>query len=178
MDILAEQRVFKITDNRYPTIAFKSNINNSYGKGSLIQLLRQFSSLHSDKQQISVGLIGYPNVGKSSVINTLKKEKVCSVAPIPGQTKVWQYVTLMKNIFLIDSPGVVYNVNDNETDIVLKGIVRAEKLKNPEDYIGEILNRVKREYLVNTYKIETWSDTLDYLTQVTLVLTLVCPKIW
>jgi len=54
----------------------------------LIQLLRQFSVLHSDKKQISVGLIGYPNVGKSSIINTLKKKKVCTVAPIPGETKV------------------------------------------------------------------------------------------
>ena len=37
---------------------------------------------------ISVGFIGYPNVGKSSVINTLRKKKVCNVAPIAGETKV------------------------------------------------------------------------------------------
>ena len=45
-------------------------------QGSLINLLRQFAKLHSDKKQISVGFIGYPNVGKSSIINTLKKKKV------------------------------------------------------------------------------------------------------
>jgi len=72
----------------YPTIAFHASPNHSFGKGSLIQLLRQFSQLHSDKKQISVGLIGYPNVGKSSIINTLKASKVCKVAPIPGETKV------------------------------------------------------------------------------------------
>lgn len=44
--------------------------------------------LHNDKKQISVGLIGYPNVGKSSIINALKSKKVCNVAPIPGETKV------------------------------------------------------------------------------------------
>lgn len=44
--------------------------------------------LHSDKKQISVGFIGYPNVGKSSVINTLRSKKVCNVAPIAGETKV------------------------------------------------------------------------------------------
>jgi hypothetical protein len=38
--------------------------------------------------QISIGFIGYPNVGKSSVINTLKSKAVCKVAPIPGETKV------------------------------------------------------------------------------------------
>merc|ERR1711939_173749 len=91
----------------YPTLAFHASITNSFGKGSLIQLLRQFSSLHSDRKQISVGFIGYPNTGKSSIINTLRKKKVCTVAPIPGETKVWQYITLMKRIYLIDCPGVV-----------------------------------------------------------------------
>ena len=41
-----------------------------------------------DKRQISVGFIGYPNVGKSSIINTLRAKKVCKVAPIAGETKV------------------------------------------------------------------------------------------
>lgn len=35
-----------------------------------------------------MGFIGYPNVGKSSVINTLRSKKVCNVAPIAGETKV------------------------------------------------------------------------------------------
>lgn len=44
--------------------------------------------LHADKKQISVGFIGYPNVGKSSIINSLRAKKVCNVAPIAGETKV------------------------------------------------------------------------------------------
>lgn len=48
---------------------------------------------------------------------------MCKVAPIPGETKVWQYITLTKKIFLIDCPGVVYQNRDTETDIVLKGVV-------------------------------------------------------
>ena len=79
----------------------------------------------------SVRPAGYPNVGKSSVINTLVKKKSCKVAPIPGETKVWQYITLMKRIYLIDCPGVVYPTGDSEADIVLKGVVRAEKLSDP-----------------------------------------------
>ncbi len=83
---------------RYPTIAFHASPNHSFGKGSLIQLLRQFSQLHSDKKQISVGLIGYPNVGKSSVINTLKSSKVCRVAPVPGETKVCDEICVSENL--------------------------------------------------------------------------------
>ncbi len=33
--------------------------------------------------------------------------QVCNVAPIAGETKVWQYITLMKKVYLIDCPGVV-----------------------------------------------------------------------
>ena len=83
-----------------------------------------YPQLHIDKKQISVGFIGYPNVGKSSVINTLRAKKVCKVAPVPGETKVWQYITLMRRIFLIDCPGVVYPTGDTDAEIVLKGVVR------------------------------------------------------
>ena len=99
-----------ILSKQYPTVVFHASIKNPFGKGTLINLLRQFSVLHKGKQQISVGFIGYPNVGKSSVINTLSNKKVCKAAPIPGETKIWQYVTLMKRIHLIDCPGVVYVV--------------------------------------------------------------------
>ena len=109
----------------YPTLAFHASVTNPFGKGALLSLLRQFSRLRMDKQNISVGFIGYPNVGKSSVINALRTKKVCVTAPIPGETKVWQYVNLTKRIFLIDCPGVVYHdTEDSDTDAVLKGVVR------------------------------------------------------
>lgn len=56
-----------------------------------------------------MGVIGYPNTGKSTVINTLMGTKCCRAAPVPGETKVWQYITLTKKIFLIDCPGIVYD---------------------------------------------------------------------
>jgi nuclear GTP-binding protein len=46
-----------------PTIAFHASMTHAFGKGALIALLRQFGKLHADKKQISVGVIGYPNVG-------------------------------------------------------------------------------------------------------------------
>ncbi|KAI9143020.1 NUC091 domain-containing protein [Paraphysoderma sedebokerense] len=159
-------RWVKILSREYPTLAFHASITNPFGKGSLIQLLRQFAKLHSDKKQISVGFIGYPNTGKSSIINTLKKKKVCNVAPIPGETKVWQYITLMRRIYLIDCPGIVYPSEDTEADIVLKGVVRVENLKNPEDYIPELVNRVKRVYLVKSYEVDGWETPLEFLEMV------------
>ncbi|MCJ1471910.1 GTPase required for pre-60S ribosomal subunit nuclear export and maturation [Lambiella insularis] len=148
----------------YPTLAFHASITNSFGKGSLIQLLRQFSSLHSDRKQISVGFIGYPNTGKSSIINTLRKKKVCTVAPIPGETKVWQYITLMKRIYLIDCPGVVPpSNNDSEQDILLRGVVRVENVEHPEQYIAAVLNKTKPQHIERTYDIRGYHTPTEFL---------------
>ncbi|KAJ8675798.1 hypothetical protein QAD02_011584 [Eretmocerus hayati] len=157
------QRWVAILSAEYPTIAFHASITHPFGKGSLINLLRQFAKLHIDKKQISVGLIGYPNTGKSSIINTLRSKKVCKVAPIAGETKVWQYVTLMRRIYLIDCPGIVYLSAETDTEKVLKGVVRVELIQNPEDYIEPVLQRVKPEYIVKTYKIPEWTDHVDFL---------------
>ncbi|KAL8692740.1 MAG: hypothetical protein Q9218_002299 [Villophora microphyllina] len=148
----------------HPTLAFHASITNSFGKGSLINLLRQFSSLHSDRKQISVGFIGYPNTGKSSIINTLRKKKVCTVAPIPGETKVWQYITLMKRIYLIDCPGVVPpNANDTEEDILLRGVVRVENVENPHAYIPAVLKKTKPQHIERTYDVRGFSNATEFL---------------
>uniref|UniRef100_A0A1D1YFX1 Nuclear/nucleolar GTPase 2 n=1 Tax=Anthurium amnicola TaxID=1678845 RepID=A0A1D1YFX1_9ARAE len=155
----------RLLSKEYPTLAFHASINKSFGMGSLLSVLRQFAHLKNDKQAISVGFVGYPNVGKSSVINTLRTKAVCKVAPIPGETKVWQYITLTKRIFLIDCPGVVYQNNDSETDIVLKGVVHVSNLEDASEHIGEVLRRVKKEHLQRAYKIQAWVDDNDFLVQ-------------
>ena len=151
----------------YPTLAFHASLTKPFGKGALIALLRQFSRLHSDKKNISVGFVGFPNAGKSSVINALAGKKVCTVAPIPGETKTWQYITLMKRIFVVDSPGVVPpNANDSEASIVLKGVVRHTKLEVPEEYMPDLFERVKPAHLTACYGVKSWADPLDFCAQV------------
>lgn len=161
----ATQRWVAILSAEYPTIAFHASLTHPFGKGAVINLMRQLGKLHIDKKQISIGFIGYPNVGKSSVINALRSKKVCNVAPIAGETKVWQYITLMKRIFLIDCPGVVYPSAETDTEKVLKGVVRVELVTNPEDYIETVLKRVRPEYIKKTYKILEWTDSVDFLEQ-------------
>lgn len=137
-------------------------MQNPFGKGSLIQLLKQFDVLHRDKKNISVGLIGYPNVGKSSVINALMKKACCRVAPIPGETKVWQYITLTKRIYLIDCPGIVHDEHQSDTEKVLKAVVRAEKVPDPSQYIGAILDKVDHKNIYDTYGVQEWESPDDF----------------
>lgn len=147
-----------------PTLAYHAaSIDRNYGKQSLMNLLRQFAKLHPEKKQISVGFVGYPNVGKSSIINTLKSKLVCTVAPIPGQTKVWQYISLMKRIYLIDCPGIVPPADKDETAVVLKGVVRVENVASPEDHIETLLNKVDKKYISNLYGIEPTGDHEEFL---------------
>jgi nuclear GTP-binding protein len=47
------------------------------GADHLIQLIKQLSKVDGTNRAVTVGLIGYPNVGKSSVINSLKRSKTC-----------------------------------------------------------------------------------------------------
>ncbi|CAL4148106.1 unnamed protein product, partial [Meganyctiphanes norvegica] len=157
------QKWVAVLSQEYPSLAFHSSITNAFGKGALINLLRQFSKLHEDKKQISVGLIGFPNVGKSSIINTLRSRKVCNVAPIAGETKVWQYVTLMRRIYLIDCPGVVPPSKESDVAMVLKGCVRIEYLEMPTEYIPPMLERVKHEYLRRTYKVDDWTTPDEFM---------------
>ncbi|CAD7089496.1 unnamed protein product [Hermetia illucens] len=159
------QRWVAILSKEFPTIAFHASLTHPFGKGALINLLRQIGKLHADKKQISVGFIGYPNVGKSSVINALRSKKVCNVAPIAGETKVWQYITLMKRIFLIDCPGVVYPSAETDTEKVLKGVVRVELVTSPEDYVETVLARVRHDYIKRTYKVDSWESSIDFIEQ-------------
>jgi nuclear GTP-binding protein len=113
---------------------------------------------------VSVGFIGYPNTGKSSIINTLRNKKVCTVAPIPGETKIWQYITLMKRIYLIDCPGVVPpSTTDTPQDILLRGVVRVENVENPEQYIPAVLAKTKPQHIERTYELKGYKDHLEFL---------------
>jgi len=56
--------------------------------------------------------------------------------------------------------------NDSETDKVLKGVIRAERIEEPLEHIPGILAKVKKEYLQKLYKIEEWIDHEDFVAQI------------
>src|SRR5690606_25417999 len=102
----------------YPTVAFKSSTQKKVithsskdfveatqdlvksqaclGADTLIQLLKNYTRSLDVKKNITVGIIGYPNVGKSSVINSLKRSKVVTVGAKPGVTRFAQEIQLDK----------------------------------------------------------------------------------
>ena len=70
-------------------------------------------------------------------------------------SKVWQYITLTRKIYLIDCPGIVpASAQDTQTAKVLKGVVRVEALPSPSEHIPTLMSRVKPVYLARTYNLE------------------------
>lgn len=162
----------KYLRNEYPAIAFKASTQNQrnnlsqsnvstdaasvnmlnssecLGADTLIKLLKNYCRNVNIKTSITVGIVGYPNVGKSSVINSLKRSKVCGVGSTPGFTKVAQQITLDKNIKLLDCPGIVFaqqgQDGQNAAEITLRNCVKVELLDDPI---------TPGEYLVYTFEI-------------------------
>ncbi|KAL8273163.1 hypothetical protein Esti_002921 [Eimeria stiedai] len=85
--------------------ACSSSSNSSRGSSS------------GSKAFMTVGVVGYPNVGKSSVINALTRSaSSAAVAALPGSTKVLKYIKLDSRTQLIDSPGVLFSPPAREED--------------------------------------------------------------
>lgn len=75
-----------------------------------ITLLRQKIRILAKQNKIKnpvVGVIGYPNVGKSSVINALKGKHSAKTSPEAGFTKGKQYLRIGNDFLMIDTPGVM-----------------------------------------------------------------------
>jgi len=65
------------------------------GASTLMSLLSNYCRNKDIKTSIRVGVVGLPNVGKSSLINSLKRARACSVGATPGVTKTMQEVSLV-----------------------------------------------------------------------------------
>jgi len=98
-----------------------------YGSYQKTKSLRSYmTKIAKEEMFINSAVIGLPNVGKSTIINSLVKKGKCKTSPTPGTTKSFQWILLDYNIKLLDLPGVVlpYYVNENELSNLLNfGII-------------------------------------------------------
>ena len=163
----------------FPTVLFKSTNNPAratevplhdgkwrssdyFGVGDLIQLLNKYSG----GTAVVAGVIGPPNAGKSSVINSLSRRAAAGVASTPGFTKTMQEIEVTGKIRILDCPGVVTSSGADITpSMVLRNSIKVELLEDPIRPVAFIIEKVPKEQLVEAYDIGTFGDAEDFLAQ-------------
>lgn len=134
------------------------------GMDQLMKILNSFCHNKDVKTSITVGIVGLPNVGKSSILNSLKRNYVCNVGPTPGLTRCIQTVSLDKKIKLIDSPGIVFSNDTSSSSILaLRNALNIDKLKDPILPVQAILNRVNPVNLMKIYNVSEFNTVEEFL---------------
>ncbi|EDQ87622.1 uncharacterized protein MONBRDRAFT_27175 [Monosiga brevicollis MX1] len=173
----------KLLRQEYPTVAFKASRQQqrdnmqqersavlqahggagAQGASILMKLLGNYCRNKNIKTAIRVGIVGYPNVGKSSLINSLKRSRVCGVGARPGFTKTLQEVALDKRVKLIDSPGIVFSSKSDPASLVLRHAVRSDNIEDPTGIVEAMLARCDLAAIMQHYAVPAFASTTEFL---------------
>ncbi|KAH5436282.1 hypothetical protein HBI47_074360 [Parastagonospora nodorum] len=105
-----------------------------------------------EKRKTSIGLVGYPNVGKSSTINALIGAKKVSVSATPGKTKHFQTIHLSEKVVLCDCPGLVFpNFATTKAELVCAGVLPIDQLREYTGPAGLVAQRIPQPFLEALY---------------------------
>ncbi len=190
-------------NTQHPTVPFKSGLDTNkhdnirwapngqslgqrkaaFGPDDMMALFARLAGRAGHvKLSMTVGVIGYPNVGKSSVINSMARRLVAPVGAVPGFTRATGTIKMTSAVKIIDCPGVVFSTKDSEVDIILRNCVKIELVKDPVAVAEAILTRCDRHQLLLTLHLgeDLWGQiaafTGDEAGQVSLFLQTIAHK--
>ncbi|KAI0381895.1 P-loop containing nucleoside triphosphate hydrolase protein [Hypomontagnella monticulosa] len=113
-------------------------------------------------KKLQIGLVGYPNVGKSSTINALIGAKKVSVSATPGKTKHFQTIHLSEKVILCDCPGLVFpNFATTKADLVCNGVLPIDQLREYTGPAALITHRIPQPFLEAVYGIHIKTRPLE-----------------
>ncbi|KAL4788056.1 hypothetical protein BJX76DRAFT_317001 [Aspergillus varians] len=114
------------------------------------------------QRKTTIGLVGYPNVGKSSTINALLGAKKVSVSSTPGKTKHFQTLFLSPEIMLCDCPGLVFpNFASTKAELVVNGILPIDQQREFTGPAGLVAKRIPKHFLENVYGVKINTRPLE-----------------
>ena len=113
-------------------------------------------------RKTQIGLVGYPNVGKSSTINALIGAKKVSVSSTPGKTKHFQTIHLSPDVILCDCPGLVFpNFATTKAELVCNGILPIDQLREFTGPAGLVAQRIPQNFIEALYGIKVHVRPLE-----------------
>jgi len=121
---------------------------------------REFTVEDDESKVLTIGTIGHPNVGKSSLINSLLGKKLVSVSRTPGHTKHFQTIFLTKNVRLCDCPGLVFPSKVPKPLQILMGSFPISQVREPYSVVSFLAERLELPELLNLKldeEEEAWS---------------------
>ncbi|KAI9807292.1 MAG: hypothetical protein M1833_000035 [Piccolia ochrophora] len=111
-----------------------------------------------EPRKTTVGLVGYPNVGKSSTINALIGAKKVSVSATPGKTKHFQTIHLSPSVILCDCPGLVFpNFATTKAELVCNGILPIDQLREFTGPASLVAQRIPQAFLEALYGMNIYT---------------------
>lgn len=161
-----QQQSRNLKQSRLPVTTAPEEVlagGGSVGADCLLRVLANYSRSREVKTAITVGVVGYPNVGKSSLINSLKRSRVCGVGATPGVTRCLQAVQLDRHIQLLDCPGVVMETGAPPAAAPLRGALAPQRLKDPLGPAAAILRRCPPQQLSELYGVPPCADPRQFL---------------
>ncbi|KAL6527911.1 GTPase LSG1-2 [Orobanche minor] len=127
----------------------KSKSNNNTGSSSIHSY-----DEHAPAQNVTVGFVGYPNVGKSSTINALVGEKRTGVTSTPGKTKHFQTLIMSEKLTLCDCPGLVFpSFTSSRYEMIASGVLPIDRMTEQREAMQVVANRVPRHVIEGVYRI-------------------------
>lgn len=154
-DILS--KIEKIIGKTNLTDVTNSNMNSNrlLTCNDLIQLFKLIHKGQKVTENITtIGLVGYPNVGKSSTINALLLEKKVSVSATPGKTKHFQTLYLDKDLLLCDCPGLVMpSFVFTKAEMILNGILPIDQMRDHVPPVNLVTSLIPRHVIEDKYGI-------------------------
>ncbi|KAI8646153.1 hypothetical protein BD408DRAFT_440384 [Parasitella parasitica] len=144
--------------------------NDDSDTGSMDGLDDEFShilevtgrEIHPHKDYITLGLVGHPNVGKSSLINSIMRRTVVSASRTPGHTKHFQTIHISENVRLCDSPGLVFPALIPRALQILSGMYPIAQVQEPYSAVRYLAEHIPLEKILAVTPPGDWENANEY----------------